>query len=284
LPGPRTRPLLLAAALALTAGFALPGTAAAFQLAPDSPVSPNADDAAISWWVMFVLATAIAAALIIGLLRAVRGGDQLGPRTRGTRSIQGRVGAGLALLALAVFIFGIVVTESSRQVEATGPDGLQSAQRDVELPEGSQPLQIKVSGQQWLWRYEYPDGTFSYYEMVVPVDTAVVLELRSTDVHHRWWVPALGGQFDAVPGQTNQTWFQADEVGTYDGRSTEFSGPATAAMRARVRVVEASEYEAWLEQQATDIEAAQANVAETNAETAEGDEATASAEPTEAPE
>ena len=78
-----------------------------------------------------------------------------------------------------------------------------------------------------------PTATYTYYELVVPVDTAVVVKLDSTDVVHRWWVPGLGGKFDAVPGETNSTWFKADEEGVYDGQSYAFSGPAYAVMRTR---------------------------------------------------
>ena len=106
---------------------------------------------------------------------------------------------------------------------------------------------IEATGQQWIWRYEYPDGTFSYYELVVPVDTAIVVKLGSTDVVHRWWVPGLGGKFDAVPDQSNQTWFKADEEGSYDGASYQFSGASYAAMRTRVQALSVPEYEAWLD-------------------------------------
>ncbi len=130
-------------------------------------------------------------------------------------------------------------------------------------PAPPQPLQIQASGQQWLWRYEYPDNeTFSYYELVVPVDTAVVVNLVSTDVVHRWFVPGLGGKFDAVPDQSNATWFKADEEGVYHGASYQFSGASYAAMRTQVRVVSVPEYRAWLEQQAADIQEAQTFVQE----------------------
>ena len=69
-----------------------------------------------------------------------------------------------------------------------------AAQRSLDLPStpsSQAPLVIRACGQQWIWRYEYPDGTYSYYELVVPVDTAVILHLCSTDVVHRWWVPGL---------------------------------------------------------------------------------------------
>jgi len=211
---------------------------------------------------MLVLVTLIALTVIGGLIAAAHGraqdGDDREPRTRGTSSVQQRVGVGLLLLALAVFVFGIVVTESAQEVEPTGADGLATAQIGVKPPPGgAEPLEIKVTGQQWLWRYEYPDGTFSYYEMVVPVDTAVVLDIESTDVLHSWWVPALTGNFEVAPGSNNKAWFKADEVGTYEGRSTQYSGDAYATMRAEVTVVDPADYEAWLVEQTNGIQEAQ---------------------------
>ena len=94
-------------------------------------------------------------------------------------------------------------------MEASGPEGLQAASSILAQRRSAFPplaihgaAQIKACGQQWIWRYEYPDGTYSYYELVVPVDTAVILNLCSTDVVHRWWVPGLSGKFDATPGET----------------------------------------------------------------------------------
>ena len=156
---------------------------------------------------MIVLTALIAIAVIGALLGALRSRSseaaEPAARTRGTSGVQRQVGIGLAGLATLVFVFGVIVTESASEVEATGADGLTTAQTNLELPAGdAKPLSIEVSGQQWLWRYEYPDGTFSYYEMVVPVDTAVVLDLESTDVLHSWWVPALGGSSRRPPAPT----------------------------------------------------------------------------------
>jgi cytochrome c oxidase subunit 2 len=260
LQGSRRTLVLRSVGAALVASVVLPATALAGVLTPESPASPNAEDSQTAYIVMGIVALLFAVAVIAGLLGAVRGRKRAEPgrRTRGTTGVQRRVGASLAVLALAAFVFGVIVTESAREVEATGSDGLQTAQLNIEPPVGdNQPLEIRVSGQQWLWRYEYPDGTFSYYEMVVPVDTAVVLDLESIDVLHRWWVPALGGMFDAVPGADNQTWFKSTETGEFEGASTQFSGPAYPSMRALVRVVEPAEYEAWLEQQAAEIQEAQ---------------------------
>ncbi|MGH2950948.1 MAG: hypothetical protein ACRDKX_02755, partial [Solirubrobacterales bacterium] len=176
----------------------------------------------------------------------------------------------LGALASAIFVFGVVVTENAREVEASGPDGLdstQTAQVGVKgIAADPAPLEINAIAQQWLWRFEYPGGepgraTFSYGELVVPVDTAVVLSVDSTDVVHSWWVPALGGQVQAAPGAITRTWFKADEEGRYPGRSTIFSGSAYPVMRSWVRVVSAPEYEDYVRTLEADLREAQGIVA-----------------------
>jgi cytochrome c oxidase subunit 2 len=241
-------------------------------LGPETAHSPNADDLNTLYWVLLVVA-AIAMVAINGALIALalrfRGGRGSEPRrVRSRGQVQFMLAGVLTAIAAALFAAGVVFTEQTSDAESSGPDGLQAtssltAQRGLEPPApDTEPLEIEASGQQWIWRYEYPDGTFSYYELVVPVDTTVIVNLDSTDVVHRWWVPGLGGKFDATPGQSNRTWFKADEVGSYDGASYQFSGPATAAMRTRVTVLSVTDYEAWLTQQAADIQDAQAFVQE----------------------
>ena len=111
----------------------------------------------------------------------------------------------LTVFAAAIFVLSIVFTDKARETPATGSAGLAAAK--------AAPLTIKTTGQQWLWRYDYPNGAFSYYKLVVPVDTAVDLELLSTDVVHTWDVPDLAGKRDAVPGKINDVVFRADEEG-----------------------------------------------------------------------
>jgi cytochrome c oxidase subunit 2 len=157
-------------------------------------------------------------------------------------------------------------------VKPTGPQGLTASRSLVaqvgalKVPSDAKPLAINVIGQQWLWRFEYPGGVpgdrvFSYGELVVPVDTAVVLHITSTDVMHRWFIPALGGQVDAVPGKTAETWFRADREGVYRGQSTFFAGSGYSSMRAWVRVVSPDAYQQYVEQQKLDLAAAQRYVA-----------------------
>jgi cytochrome c oxidase subunit 2 len=263
----RTRLAILPALLAVVGLTVFAPAAGALPLAPETPHSPNADDMRTAYWAVVIVATVLAVAINAALIavivrfRASRG--RAPAQVRGGRRIQVRVGTLLAAIALAVFVFGVIFTVKARDVPPSGPEGLQAsslrtAQVGLAPPAGDQaPLDITVSGQQWLWRYEYPDGSFSYYEMVVPVDTTVVLHIDSTDVVHRWWIPALGGKFDAVPGRLNETWFRADEEGIYDGQSAAFSGPGYPTMRARVRVVSVPDYQAWLDDQGAAIQAAQ---------------------------
>ena len=242
------------------------------MLGPETAHSPNAEDMNALYWVMLVivlgLAIAINAALITLVVRHRSGRGRVAKRLESRGRIQVIAGSALGALAALVFVLGVIFTESASEVDAPGADGLQAsalttAQRNLEVPTGDDaPLEIEATGQQWIWRYEYPDdqGTFSYYELVVPVDTPVVVKLSSVDVVHRWWVQGLSAKADAVPGTGNQTWFKADSTGVYDGASYAFSGPGYSAMRTRVRVVTVPEYQAWLEQQAADIAEAQAIV------------------------
>jgi len=242
-------------------------------LGPETAHSPNADDINTLYWVMLliggVLIVAINGGLIALVVRYRSGRGREARRLRSGGRSQLIAGGALGALALVVFVLGVIFTESASEVEKSGPDGLQAsalttAQRNLDVPtaDDEQPLEIEASGQQWLWRYEYPDGTFSYYELVVPVDTAVKVELSSVDVVHRWWVQGLGAKIDAVPGTSNQTWFKADREGLFDGASYAFSGASYATMRTQVRVVSVPEYQAWLDQQASDIAEAQTIVQE----------------------
>jgi cytochrome c oxidase subunit II len=203
----------------------------------------------------------------VARFRARRG--QAPRQVRGMRRLQTIVAAGLAVFAIAMFAVSVVFTEKARDVAPTGPEGLQQSSALTEgsgaapigtstpPPSGTSPLQISATGQQWLWRYTYPNGAFSYYRLVVPVDTAVQLNLVSTDDVHGWYVPALGGKFDAVPGKTNQAWFRADETGAFEGRSSTFSGAAYAADRIEVKVVTPDQYQSFIESQKQDIQDAQ---------------------------
>lgn len=223
-----------------------------------APNSPGTDQIDTLLWIGLVAGAILVLAVNLGLLyalrryRAERGAE---PRqVTGGAGIQLRVGGALGAFAVALLALGIVFTENAREAPATGAGGFQT--------EDGAPLRIMATGQQWLWRYDYPNEAFSYYKLVVPVDTEVVLDLVSTDVVHTWDVPSLAGKRDAVPGRTSQVVFRAEEEGTYRGQSATLSGQAYAAMRTAVEVVSPAEYEDFVETTKDDIQAAQDRVVE----------------------
>ncbi|MDX6608446.1 MAG: cytochrome c oxidase subunit [Solirubrobacterales bacterium] len=221
-----------------------------------APHSPGTDQIDTLLWIGFVAAAIVVVAIngaLIYALRRYRSDRGAEPRQiRGSRGSQLRVGALLTVFAAIVLVLSFIYTDKARETPTTGPAGLASAK--------SKPLEIEATGQQWLWRYGYPNSAFSYYKLVVPVDTTVELELVSTDVIHTWDVPELAPKRDAVPGKTNQVVFRADEEGSFDGDSASFSGQAYAAMRTEVEVVSPEAYEEFVKQQKADIQAAQDRV------------------------
>jgi cytochrome c oxidase subunit 2 len=221
-----------------------------------APHSPGTDQIDTLLWIGLAAAAIVIVAINVALLyamrkfRAERGAE---PRPAGAgRRVQFRVGALLTAFAAAIFVLSVVYTDRARETPSTGAAGLASAK--------TAPLRIEATGQQWLWRYDYPNGAFSYYKLVVPVDTAVELELLSTDVVHTWDVDELSGKRDAVPGKVNRVVFRADEEGVYGGQAATLSGQAYAAMRTEVDVVSPQAYEEFVKRQKAEIASAQERV------------------------
>lgn len=221
-----------------------------------TPHSPGTDQIDTLLWIGFIAAAILVVAINVALLAVVRrnrGGRGASARqATGGRKVQFRVGAVLTAFAALIFVLSIVFTEKATETPSTGSAGLASAKTD--------PLEIEATGQQWLWRYDYPNGAFSYYKLVIPVDTAIDLQLISTDVVHTWDVPDLAGKRDAVPGKINHVVIRADEEGNFDGQSATLSGQAYAAMRTEVEVVSPKAYEEFVETQQEEIIAAQERV------------------------
>ncbi len=274
--------LLALAVLALAAGPAVAG-----PIAPDdSSGSPNAEGIRQLYLIIFALGMIIFFG-VGGLLaytlirfRAKKGAvpAQIHGSTR--MEVTWTVGAALLLVVIAVVTFaklgqindppnsgpdGFPVTKSAASFPATGG----AKQR---LPPDGKSLSIDVNGQQYIWRYTYEDGdgnnlnnVFSYQQMVVPANTTVTLQIRSQDVAHSWWIPSLGGKFDAIPGSTNYTWFKASRVGTYTGQCAELCGRNHANMTAQVVVLPPAQYATWFARQKAAIRAADLGAAASRA-------------------
>ena len=145
--------------------------------------------------------------------------------------------------------------------------GVLYASANRRLPPNGKSLNINVIGRQYIWQFVYPgasepDGLgapYSYEEMVVPTNTTVTLDIVSGDVVHSWWIPQLGGKFQAVPGYHNYTWFKIPQPGVYTGQCALLCGRGHARMIATVKAVPPAQFEAWLAYQKKQI--AQANAA-----------------------
>ena len=221
-----------------------------------TPHSPGTGQINTLIWIGFFAALIVVVAINLGLfgaLRRFRGG-----RGRSAHSVQGRPGlqfrvAGtLAGFALVLFVLGIIFTGNALSTPKTTSAGL-TALNGKEL-EG-EPLVIKATGQQWLWRYNYPNGSFSYWKLVIPVDTEIEMKLESTDVVHTWSVPDLAPKVDAVPGKDTQVIFRADSEGEFTGQSATLSGQAYAPMRTVVEVVSPQRFEEFIKEQQKGIKA-----------------------------
>jgi len=150
------------------------------------------------------------------------------------------------------------------------------AMKDTSNPD----LTIKVTGMQWKWGYDYLKGegegisflsnlatprsavgepgvaptvkrTENYLlevdnEVVVPVHKKVRLVLTANDVIHSWTIPAFAVKQDAIPGFVRDTWFRAEQVGTYRGNCVELCGKEHAFMPIVVKVVSSADYTAWV--------------------------------------
>ena len=212
------------------------------QFAPVAPESPNAEGIRESWLfvsifvvAIFVLVEGLLVAFIWKYRRQKRGRFEDAAQVHGATKLELAWTAGpvVVLFLIAAFVFA----------ELPGI-------KDVpEAAAGEEQLEVEVQGHQYYWQYEYPNGVVAVDTMRAPVGVPVRLEVTApeTDVIHSWWIPSLGGKIDAIPGVTNETWFQAENEGTYSGQCAELCGLEHAQMLASVEVVSQDEFDAWLE-------------------------------------
>jgi cytochrome c oxidase subunit 2 len=269
------RVVAITLAAAVAGLLALASGASADPLTPESGGSPNAD----SIDTLYKIVLAVAAVVFVGvegvllysMVRFRARKDAVPAQIRGNTRLEvgWTVGAAVILVVLAVVTF--VMLDSIRNPPNSDASGFPSDRVDnVQNASAFQPrtpsgraLNIKVNGQRYVWRYTYPDkdnndlnNVFSYEEMVVPTNTTVTLDIEAQDVAHSWWIPKLGGKFDAIPGHVNFTWFKIPRPGTYRGQCAELCGRNHADMVATVRAVEPAEFNAWLDGKRRQIEAA----------------------------
>ncbi len=106
-------------------------------------------------------------------------------------------------------------------------------------------MEIFVTGKQWMWKIQYPDGGREIDELHVPVGTPVKLTMASEDVIHSFSIPAFRVRHDVVPGHYNSLWFTATKPGRYHLFCTEYCGNQHAGMIGWVDAMDRREYEKW---------------------------------------
>jgi cytochrome c oxidase subunit II len=113
---------------------------------------------------------------------------------------------------------------------------------------GERPLEVTAIGQQFAWKFEYPDEEVTSGELVLPLGREARFTMRALDVIHSFWVPNFGQKMDAVPGIETEILVTPTRTGDFEVVCTELCGLGHATMRANARVVTRREFQAWLEE------------------------------------
>jgi cytochrome c oxidase subunit 2 len=253
--------------LALFAGPALAedGMARPWQMGLQDAVTPIAEFIhSFHWWLL--VSITVITLFVLGLLVAivVKFREAKNPVPSQTTH---HVGLEIAWTLIPVLILVVIAIPSFRLLK----------QQIVPPPAD---LTIKVTGNAWFWKFEYPKDSGGGFEFevrmmndediataikagkgtkadyprllavdnvaVVPVNKVVVVQVTAADVLHAFAMQPFGVKVDAVPGRLNQTWFKATREGIYYGQCQELCGKDHAFMPLAIRVVSQEKYEAWL--------------------------------------
>jgi cytochrome c oxidase subunit 2 len=214
-----------------------------FQSALD-PAAPQAE--ALKGLMGFIAGTTtvvwllVVLALLLSLRRATRHIGPAAPAARAPLALTLGVSASVVATAVIVTAFTVASFHTTRAL----------------APGGEEALVIKLKGYQWWWEASYadpgrPGGDVKLAnELHVPVGRPVRVELSAADVVHSFWVPALTGKQDMLPGRSNTVGFTATRPGIYRGQCAEFCGLQHAHMAMMVVAEPEADFERWLREQA----------------------------------
>jgi cytochrome c oxidase subunit 2 len=157
------------------------------------------------------------------------------------RTAKGGLFVGVAVGISSIVLFGSMIWTVVVLAAINGP-----AQKP--------PLTIEITGQQWWWQARYLNDDASHIlttsnEIHIPIGTPVRIRLKSRDVIHSFWVPALTGKTELIPGVTNVTWLEAAKPGTYLGQCSEYCGDQHAHMGFLVVAQSPQDFQKWFDAQ-----------------------------------
>ena len=199
------------------------------------PHGPVAAAIAELWWLMLALSGVVFAVflvvLVAALVRRPRDDNEGRPAGNPRSSILWIAAGGVAMPVVVILLVLALTVATMDTVSRAAPD----------------PLVIDVTGHQWWWEVEYPElGVTTSNEIHLPVGRPVEVRLRSADVIHSFWVPALAGKKDALPEDINILLLEADQAGSLHGSCAEFCGLQHAKMDLLVVAEPPEEFEAWV--------------------------------------
>lgn len=214
---------------------------------------PRADPATDLMWGLIVLSLAVVGIITIAVVAGV-----LVRRRRGSVESLAALPAQRGAGGLAWFWVGMPLTAIALVGALAWTVAVLAT---IDSPKARPRLTLEVTGRQWWWQVRYLSGdpaeTFvTANEIHIPTGEPVLVKLVSADVIHSFWAPTLTGKTDAIPGQTNVAWLEADRPGRYHGQCAEFCGIEHARMGLDVIAEPPAAFEAWRRGQARPAAAA----------------------------
>jgi cytochrome c oxidase subunit 2 len=235
--------LVVAAVVLAASWFGISGRQGLTPVEPASPSAEGIDDVYLfigAFAALIFLSVMIPLALILGRYRE-RGlpREADAPQIRGNTSLE-LLWTTIPLL-IVIAIAGFTLYKAGGIEDPARADGGPSREPD---------LRITVEGRQFYWRYVYENGAVSIDRLRIPVDSYIHLDVTAPgwDVVHSYWVPALGGKVDAIPGTTNELKWLPTRTGVFEGKCAELCGLQHTAMTFQVEVLAQDEFDSWLEE------------------------------------
>ncbi len=204
---------------------------------PQTAFNPRSDYAAegLDLFQVIIVLGVVIGVLVEGVLiwAAIRyrrrGNDQLPPQIHGNTVVE------IAWTTAPVIVVGYILFLTLPVIFQT------------QAPAPSSSMNVEVIGHQFWWEFQYPDAQVdTANELHLPVGRTVNLILHSNDVIHSFWIPALGGKRDAIPGHTNFIWLTPNSTGEFPGQCYQLCGYSHANMRERAIIQPQADFDAWL--------------------------------------